>query len=210
MLVVVGSDFGRTPNDNGDDGTDHGSVSSMFVMGSGVPGNGVVGLTYEGHNSISLGPDTLQELPEDAEVGTRISPDHVHRNLRRLLGVEGTDVGRSPDPCASRAARPEARRRSPAALDLAGDRYAASLCEGGCDRARTTLAVLGPGLNALGSACGCPPLCAALALSNASPASLPHFVSKGSPFSTGSSRCSRQPSHHRFTPDHPADCGRRR
>jgi len=92
MVVVVGSDFGRTPNYNGDNGKDHWSISSMMLMGSGIPGNRVVGLTDEGHNPIALDPDTLEEASEDAEVTTRISPDHVHRNVRKLLGIDGTDV----------------------------------------------------------------------------------------------------------------------
>ncbi len=92
MVVVVGSDFGRTPNYNGDNGKDHWSISSMMLMGSGVSGNRVVGLTDEGHNPIELDPNTLEEAAEGAEETTRISPDHVHRNVRRLLGIDGSDV----------------------------------------------------------------------------------------------------------------------
>ncbi len=92
LIVVIGSDFGRTPNYNSDNGKDHWSVSSMMVMGAGVEGNRVLGVTDEGHNPVGLDPDTLQVAAADAEVTTRISPDHVHRNLRRLLGVDGTDA----------------------------------------------------------------------------------------------------------------------
>jgi hypothetical protein len=92
LIVMVGSDFGRTPNYNGDNGKDHWSVSSMMLMGQGIPGNRVLGQTDEGHNPIDLDPNTLEAAAEDAEVSTRISPDHVHRNLRRHLGIEGSDV----------------------------------------------------------------------------------------------------------------------
>ncbi len=92
LIVVVGSDFGRTPNYNADNGKDHWSISSMMVMGAGITGNRVLGHTNEGHSPIPLDPDTLEIAADDAAVTTRISPDHVHRNLRRLLGVEGSEV----------------------------------------------------------------------------------------------------------------------
>ncbi|MEM6292230.1 MAG: DUF1501 domain-containing protein [Myxococcota bacterium] len=92
LIVVIGSDFGRTPNYNGDNGKDHWSISSMIMMGAGIPGNRVLGYTDEGHNAIGLDPNTLEMAEDDAEESTRISPDHVHRNLRRLLGVDGSDI----------------------------------------------------------------------------------------------------------------------
>jgi hypothetical protein len=92
LVVVIASDFGRTPNYNGGNGKDHWPVSSMIVMGAGVPGNKVVGLSDEGHNSVWLDPVTLQPAAEDAEEQVRIGPDHVHKNVRRLLGIEGSDV----------------------------------------------------------------------------------------------------------------------
>lgn len=92
LVVVVGSDFGRTPNYNADNGKDHWSTSSMMVMGAGVEGNRVLGSTDEGHNSIALDPDTLEVAADDAEVTAKISPDHVHANVRRLLGIDGSDI----------------------------------------------------------------------------------------------------------------------
>ncbi len=97
LVVVVGSDFGRTPNYNGDNGKDHWSISSMLLMGAGVTGNRVVGLTDEGHNPIELDPNTLDAADEEAEETTRISPDHVHRNVRRLLGIDGSDIDQAFD-----------------------------------------------------------------------------------------------------------------
>jgi hypothetical protein len=92
MLVIVGSDFGRTPNYNGDNGKDHWSISSMMLMGTMVPGNRVVGMTDEGHNPIALNPNTLEAASDDAEESALISPDHVHKNVRRILGIDGTDI----------------------------------------------------------------------------------------------------------------------
>ncbi|MGH1348676.1 MAG: DUF1501 domain-containing protein [Nannocystales bacterium] len=92
LIVVVGSDFGRTPNYNADNGKDHWSISSMMVMGAGVEGNRVLGATDEGHNSLALDPETLEVAADDAEVTAKISPDHVHANVRRLLGIDGSDI----------------------------------------------------------------------------------------------------------------------
>ena len=58
-------------------------------MGAGIPGDRVVGMTDEGHNAIPLDPATLQPAADPAQ-GIRITPAHVHRGLRRVLGIEGT------------------------------------------------------------------------------------------------------------------------
>ncbi len=91
LIVVVSSDFGRTPRYNDDGGKDHWPTSSMIVMGAGLVGNRVVGATDAGHEPIPLDPVTL-EAAANPDQGVRIRPAHVHRNLRRLLGIEGSDV----------------------------------------------------------------------------------------------------------------------
>lgn len=85
LIVVVGSDFGRTPGYNGGNGKDHWSVNSMMLMGAGVPGNTVIGASDEGHRPLTVNPQTLA-LDEN---GVRIRPEHVHAALRKLAGVEG-------------------------------------------------------------------------------------------------------------------------
>jgi hypothetical protein len=90
MVVVVGSDFGRTPNYNGDNGKDHWPVSSMMLMGAGVPGGTAIEASDGGHNPRMLDPSTLQPT-DDVEVGVRLQPRHIHKAIRRLMGVEGTD-----------------------------------------------------------------------------------------------------------------------
>lgn len=93
LVVVVGSDFGRTPGYNATNGKDHWSVTSMMLMGPGIPGNRVIGTTDERHRIIPVNPGTLAADTN----GIRIKPSHVHRSLRRLAGVDQGDVaGRFP------------------------------------------------------------------------------------------------------------------
>jgi len=87
VIVVVGSDFGRTPGYNGNNGKDHWSVNSMMVMsepGNGIPTNTVIGKTTDGHKPMKVNPQTLQ--PD--ENGVRIKPEHIHSALRKLAGIE--------------------------------------------------------------------------------------------------------------------------
>ena len=52
-------------------------------------GNRVIGLTDEGHNALAIDPVMLER---DDENGTVIYPKHVHKALRRHLGLENTAV----------------------------------------------------------------------------------------------------------------------
>ena len=90
LTVVIGSDFGRTPFYNADEGKDHWPIGSVVVMEQNPSwGNRVIGLTDEGHNAYAINPDTLER---DDENGTIIYPKHVHKALRRHLGLENTAV----------------------------------------------------------------------------------------------------------------------
>ena len=84
VVVVVGSDFGRTPGYNDGNGKDHWSVTSMMLLGAGIRGNRVIGTTDERHRPLTVNPQTLATDPN----GIRIKPVHVHRALRRLAGIE--------------------------------------------------------------------------------------------------------------------------
>lgn len=95
LVVALVSDFGRTPNYNDGAGKDHWPITSMIVVGAGVPGNRVVGLSDEGHHAINLDPDTLAPAAEDAEDFVRIGPDHVNKNIRRLMCLDGSDVDKA-------------------------------------------------------------------------------------------------------------------
>ena len=88
VIVVVGSDFGRTPHYNNDNGKDHWPIGSVIVMErNAVWGNRVVGVTDGGHNAHLINPTTLQR---DDSGGTIIYPKHIHKALRRHLGLENT------------------------------------------------------------------------------------------------------------------------
>ena len=90
LTLVIGSDFGRTPNYNADNGKDHWPISSYIVMEKNAAwGNRQVGLTDEGHNALKINPNTLKY---DNANGTLIYPKHVHKALRRHLGIENTAV----------------------------------------------------------------------------------------------------------------------
>jgi uncharacterized protein (DUF1501 family) len=84
VIIVVGSDFGRTPHYNAGNGKDHWSVGSVLLMGKGVPGNRVIGYSNEQFRCGTVNPKTLKPDP----YGIRIRPGHVHRSLRKLAGIE--------------------------------------------------------------------------------------------------------------------------
>jgi Protein of unknown function (DUF1501) len=91
LVVLMCSDFGRTPQYNGNGGKDHWPTTSMIAMGAGVTGNRMVGVTDDGHNVVPLDPSTGVPAADPA-AGIRITPAHVHRGLRRALGLGGTAV----------------------------------------------------------------------------------------------------------------------
>ena len=89
LTVVIGSDFGRTPHYNADDGKDHWPIGSVVVMEKNASWTDrAVGVTDAGHNAVSIDPTTLAESAS----GTIIYPKHVHKALRRHLGIEGSVV----------------------------------------------------------------------------------------------------------------------
>lgn len=77
VVIVVGSEFGRTPGYNDGNGKDHWSVSSMMLMGQGIP-PGVVGATTPEHRAIGV----TSSLDLDPNGTLKILPGHVHRALR--------------------------------------------------------------------------------------------------------------------------------
>ncbi|PRP98093.1 hypothetical protein ENSA5_30780 [Enhygromyxa salina] len=83
IIVLVGSDFGRSPGYNASKGKDHWSVTSMMLMGKGISGNRVIGGSTDRHQPLTVDPDSTS-LSED---GIRIEPQHVHYELRKLAGI---------------------------------------------------------------------------------------------------------------------------
>ncbi len=90
LTVVIASDFSRTPWYNSDNGKDHWPIGSFIVMEKSPSwGNRVIGSTDEMQNAHRINPGTLER---DEANGTIIYPKHVHKALRRYLGVENTAV----------------------------------------------------------------------------------------------------------------------
>jgi uncharacterized protein (DUF1501 family) len=84
VVVAIGSDFGRTPGYNAQNGKDHWSITSMMFLGDGIRGNRVIGASTERHRPLTVNPETLA-LDEN---GVRITPGHIHRSLRKLAGID--------------------------------------------------------------------------------------------------------------------------
>ena len=88
MVVVIGSDFGRTNFYNAAEGKDHWPIGSFIVMEKNQRWTGrAVGETDGLHFAQRINPSTLRR--DDAN-GTIIYPKHVHKALRRYLGIENT------------------------------------------------------------------------------------------------------------------------
>ena len=87
-VVMVGSDFGRTPGYNDTNGKDHWAVSSVMAFGKGIAGGRVLGGTDERHNVLNV---NVKSVKPD-EKGIRLEPKHIHQNLRRLAGIEKDEL----------------------------------------------------------------------------------------------------------------------
>lgn len=88
FVLLVGSDFGRTPGYNDTNGKDHWAITSVMMMGKGIKGNAVVGATDERHNAYSWDPKTLKQ----SDSGIHIEPRHIHANLRKLAGIDDDEL----------------------------------------------------------------------------------------------------------------------
>ena len=86
MVVVMGSDFGRTNFYNAAEGKDHWPIGSFIVMEKNQRWTGrAVGETDGLHFAQRINPRTLRR---DDTGGSIIYPKHVHKALRRYLGIE--------------------------------------------------------------------------------------------------------------------------
>lgn len=85
IMVVVGSDFGRTNMYNEGNGKDHWPIGSYMIMEPGARwGNRVVGASDELHFARRIDPDTL--MPSNN--GIVLTPAHVHKAVQRHLGLD--------------------------------------------------------------------------------------------------------------------------
>lgn len=92
ILMVIGSDFGRTNFYNDGNGKDHWPIGSYMLMEKNAPwGNRVVGLTDELHFAKAIDPSTLKESRD----GVLMTPAHVHKAIQQYLGLDffAKDIG---------------------------------------------------------------------------------------------------------------------
>jgi hypothetical protein len=92
LYVLVTSDFGRTPRYNSGNGKDHWNVTSTLVVGPGIRGGRAIGKSDEGHKALRVAQgDVTKIVPDSDGGGERIHASHIHRELRRVLGVDQAD-----------------------------------------------------------------------------------------------------------------------
>ena len=89
VVIVIGSDFGRTPFYNDNHGKDHWSVTSVMMMGAGIAGNRVVGASDDGFRA--RGFDVASMTPADSS-SVKLNPMQIHLALRNLAGVQGSPI----------------------------------------------------------------------------------------------------------------------
>ena len=86
LVVLVSSDFGRTPLYNDGDGKDHWPITSSIIMSKNKSWtNRVVGVTTDDHEAQPINISTLA-LDDD---GIILEPKHIQQAMRELAGVEG-------------------------------------------------------------------------------------------------------------------------
>ncbi|NNE34965.1 MAG: DUF1501 domain-containing protein [Rhodothermales bacterium] len=86
LIIVMGSDFGRTNKINEVNGKDHWPHTSMMAWGDNryFSGNRVVGATDDLHRSLKVNTSTLQ--PDNN--GVELTPEYIHQALRSLAGID--------------------------------------------------------------------------------------------------------------------------
>jgi uncharacterized protein (DUF1501 family) len=94
VVVMIGSDFGRTPFYNAmgtNGGKDHWSVTSIMMMGAGIAGNRVIGASDDRQRARGFNASTLAA---DDSSPVKLNPRAIHMALRRFAGIDGADVSR--------------------------------------------------------------------------------------------------------------------
>ena len=85
MVVLISSDFGRTPTYNDGDGKDHWPINSSMIMAKGKGWtNRVAGMTNSNHEALTINTQSL--LADDN--GIILNPKHIQQAMRRLAGIE--------------------------------------------------------------------------------------------------------------------------
>lgn len=95
LVVVLNSDFGRTPGINSDGGTDHWPTSSVIVMRRDFSTNGIGdrAVGYSTNDGLYLsGRINPATLAIDEAGGVELTSAHVHKALRNYLGIGAAPV----------------------------------------------------------------------------------------------------------------------
>jgi hypothetical protein len=93
IVLVMGSDFGRTPKYNSGAGKDHWPVGSYIIMERNAHfTNRVFGETDAGHSTY---PVNLETGRQDYVNGVALHPKHIHLALRKYLGIQGNQYASS-------------------------------------------------------------------------------------------------------------------
>lgn len=91
LLVVVGSEFGRTPAYNDQGGKDHWSVGELIIVdpsGDIAPGNRLIGATDDVGRYRKINPQNL----EVSDSGIGLKNSHVHKWLRKVTGIADDEL----------------------------------------------------------------------------------------------------------------------
>jgi hypothetical protein len=93
LVVIIGSDFGRPPFYNDQQGKDHWATTSIMMMGAGIEGNRVVGATTDGDGSTAFRPRAVDYATlQVSDAGKKLSPKAIHAALRQFAGITDRDV----------------------------------------------------------------------------------------------------------------------
>lgn len=76
-LIVLYSDFGRTPKVNGSNGRDHWPTGGALVIGGGIDGGRTVGATDDNLNAVNLVDPSTGLETTDASTGVQLNPTHL-------------------------------------------------------------------------------------------------------------------------------------
>jgi len=95
VVIVVGSEFARTPGYNAKMGKDHWPFTSMFAMGPGIPGARVVGATTDKQGAMRIKPAIMEAVDDNDPTAVRLNPAHIHQALRKLANISDNSLAKS-------------------------------------------------------------------------------------------------------------------
>ncbi len=85
LVVVVGSELGRTPGYNAGNGKDHWPITSMMFLGQGIEEGRVVGASTPRHGAYGIDDDL--NVIEDENSGMNLLPSEIHWSFRKRFAM---------------------------------------------------------------------------------------------------------------------------